>query len=332
MSHCSFLLTSGKKKILSPLIHDHSRISENVIWKEWKGCPIAGIKQSAKSVKICRGEEVTLAAELSIGCSGSTRRSIDRSPAKRCLFLLLSFFVVVNQSRSIISSDLKNLLLGDILLNVHITSNPLLHQVLQGEGGLKTPKTFCTVQFMIYITESLFLCNNISTLPLAKALEEQDGLPLPAPPGREYARWRRSLRIFVHFVSKPRPSLAGWRWASEVHRGQWGGPGPVVGGDRRWGEVTEMRKEWAVSCQGTCCSEDLDRDVICQVSNSFYQNSTLLRKATLQICNSTTVFGTEQKRLSANYFVIVLVVSLCGRWPCQSGLFWKVETKALCAL
>ena len=175
---------------------------------------------------------------------------------------------------------------------------------------------------MIYITESLFLCNNISTLPLAKALEEQDGLPLPAPPGRESARWRRSLRIFVHFVSKPRPSLAGWRGASEVHRGQWGGS--VVGGDKRWGEVTEMRKEWAVSCQGTCCSEDLDRDVICQVSNSFYQNSTLLRKATLQICNTTTVFGTEQKRLSANYFVIGLVVSLYGRWPCQSGLFWKV--------
>ena len=320
MSHCSFLLTSGKKKILSPLIHDHSRISENVIWKEWKGCPIAGIKQSAKSVKICRGKEVTLAAELSIGCSGSTRRSIDRSPAKRCLFLLLSFFVVVNQSRSIISSDLKNLLLGDILLNVHITSNPLLHQVLQGERGLKTPKTFCTVQFMIYITEPLFLFNNISTLPLAKALEEQDGLPLPAPPGRESARWRRSLRIFVHFVSKPRPSLAGWRGASEVHRGQWGGS--VVGGDKRWGEVTEMRKEWAVSCQGTCCSEDLDRDVICQVSNSFIRTR-LLRKATLHI-TLQQFFCTKQRRLFANYFVIGLVVSLYGRWPCQSGLFWKV--------
>ena len=135
---------------------------------------------------------------------------------------------------------------------------------------------------MIYITEPLLLCNNVSTLPLAKALEEQDGLPLPDPLGRESARWRRSLRIFVHFVSKPRPSLAGWRGASEVHRGQWGGPGPVVGGDRRWGEVTEMRKEWAVSCQGTCCSEDLDRDVICQVSNSFIRTR-LLRKATLHI-------------------------------------------------
>ena len=115
LSHYSFLSKSGKKKILSSLIHDHSRTSENKILKsswydshsnkvfqEWKGCPIAGIKQSAKSVKICRGEEVTLAAELSIGCSGSTRRSIDRSPANRCLFLLLSFFVVANQSRSII--------------------------------------------------------------------------------------------------------------------------------------------------------------------------------------------------------------------------------------
>ena len=114
LSHYSFLSKSGKKKILSSLIHDHSRTSENKVLKsswydshsnkvfqEWKGCPIAGIKQSAKSVKICRGE-VTLAAELSTDCNGSTRRSIDRSPAKRCLFLLLSFFVVANQSRSII--------------------------------------------------------------------------------------------------------------------------------------------------------------------------------------------------------------------------------------
>ena len=72
-----------------------------------------------------------------------------------------------------------------------------------------------------------------------------------------------------------------------------------------------MRKEWAVSCQGTCCSEDLDRDVICQVSNSFYQNSTL--KKSHPPHNTTTVFGTEQKRLSTNYFVIGLVVSLYGR-------------------
>ena len=79
-----------------------------------------------------------------------------------------------------------------------------------------------------------------------------------------------------------------------------------------------MRKEWAVSCQGTCCSEDLDRDVICQVSNSFYQNSTLQKSHPPH--NTTTVFGTEQKALSSNYFVIGLVVSLYGRWPCYSGL------------
>ena len=72
-----------------------------------------------------------------------------------------------------------------------------------------------------------------------------------------------------------------------------------------------MRKEWAVSCRGTCCSEDVDRDVICQVSNSFYQNSTLQKSHPPH--NTTTVFGTEQKALSSNYFVIGLVVSLYGR-------------------
>ena len=175
---------------------------------------------------------------------------------------------------------------------------------------------------MIYITEPLFLCNNISTLPLAKALEEQDGLPLPAPPGRESARWRRSLRIFVHFVSKPRPSLAGWRGASEVHRGQWGGPGPVVGRDRRWGEVTEMRKEWAVSCQGTCCSEDLDRDVICQVSNSFYQNSTA--KKSHPPYNTTTVFlhktETSLRQLFCHWISCVAI------WPMTMSVWIVLES------